>query len=302
MPTQPVDLLILGNVNVDLILGPLDDWPQEGTERLVRQMQWRVGGNAGNAALACAALGADFLTVSTVGNDLPGRWIQEQLPPGNTHWLPSTEPTSVSVAVTHSNGERTFITHLGHLESLSWEEVQPHPPPCRIVLLAGAFLTPTLRGEYLTILRHFQTLGSEVAVDFGWPDGGFTRDLQAEVREWLPFIHHLLLNELEAQYLSGQTNTEQALVDLAAHLHPQGTVVIKCGPQGVVVRHQGRTHLQGAPQVTVLDSVGAGDTWNAAYLHALLNGKELQDALAYAVKVASSAISSHPRVFRPLEP
>ena len=53
-----VDLLILGNVNVDLILGPLDEWPQEGTERLVNQMQWRVGGNAGNAALACAALAA----------------------------------------------------------------------------------------------------------------------------------------------------------------------------------------------------------------------------------------------------
>ncbi|WP_246580372.1 hypothetical protein [Deinococcus aestuarii] len=47
------ELVVLGNVNVDLILGPLGAWPSEGTERGV----WRVGGNAGNAAVALAALG-----------------------------------------------------------------------------------------------------------------------------------------------------------------------------------------------------------------------------------------------------
>ena len=296
-----IDLLILGNVNVDLILGPLDEWPQEGTERLVNQMQWRVGGNAGNAALACAALNTDFLTVSPVGDDLPGRWIKEQIPLDMTHWLPSEEPTSVSVAVTHPNGERTFITHLGHLNTLHWTDLKPHLPHCRAVLLAGAFLTPALRAEYPEVLRHFQAQGSQVAVDFGWPDGGFTPEVQGEVRGWLPLVHHLLINELEAQHLSGQASTTEALRTLAAQLHPQGTVVIKCGSAGVVAQYQGKQYAQSAPTVTVLDSVGAGDTWNAAYLHALLTGQEIENALAYAVNVASTAISTQPRVFPPLE-
>lgn len=75
------DLTLLGNVNVDLILGPLDGWPARGTEALVADLQWRVGGNAGNAAAACAALGTDCAVISTVGDDLAGAWLREQLPP-----------------------------------------------------------------------------------------------------------------------------------------------------------------------------------------------------------------------------
>lgn len=294
---KPVDLLILGNVNVDLILGPLAQWPAEGTETLVPDMAWRVGGNAGNAALACAGLGTNALTVSTVGDDLPGQWLRGQLPPEQTRWLPSPEPTSTTAAFTHPSGERTFITHLGHLRTLNWPQARPHLPPARVVLVAGAFLTPTLRAAYPAMLQHFRQLGTEVAVDFGWPDGGFTPELREEVRGWLPFVHHLLINELEAQHLAERPDSSAAAQSLAPLLPPDGTVVIKQGARGATAQRGGQIYTQPAPQVTLIDTVGAGDTWNAAYLHALLQGKSLPDALADAVRVASTAISTHPRRF-----
>ena len=297
--TGRADLVILGNINVDLILGPLDRWPQEGTERVVDQLTWRVGGNAGNAVVACAALGTHFAAVSTVGDDLAGQWLRAHTPAGQVHWIASSGPTSLTVAAAHPNGERTFLTHLGHLRELSWEAVRPWLPAGRVVLLAGAFLTPRLRQQYPTLLAHFAQQGTPVALDFGWPDEGFTGDVRAEVTAWLAQVHHLLINELEAQQLTGTASPDEALSQLTGRVHPQGTVVIKCGARGVIAGTRQGVIRQAAPEVDVIDSVGAGDTWNAAYLHHLLRGAALPEALCRATQVASRAISSQPREYGP---
>lgn len=291
----PRDLVILGNVNVDLILGPLDGWPARGTEALVEDLQWRVGGNAGNAAAACAALGTDHAVVSTAGNDLAGQWLREQLPAGPLTWLPHDGATSVTVAVGHSDGERTFITQLGHLAALTWADLRPHVPPSRFALLAGAFLTPALRRQYPELLAHFERGDTQVALDMGWPDGGYTPELRREVLGWLPRTHHLLINDLEARALTGQENLRLAAQCLVSHLHPEGALVIKCGADGAVLHQQGRVSTHAAPAVTVRDTVGAGDIWNAAYLDALCRGQAAGAAAAFAVQVASTAVSTHPR-------
>jgi ribokinase len=291
------DLIILGNVNVDLILGPLDNWPERGTEALVEEVQWRVGGNAGNAAAACLALGTDCAVVSTVGNDLAGTWLQQQLFAELVRWLPHAGPTSVTVAVNHSDGERTFLTQLGHLATLDWEELRPHVPVSRFALLAGAFLTPVLRRQYPEVLTYFRHSGTQVALDMGWPDGGYTAPLRQEVMGWLPQTHHLLINDLEARALTLETDLQRAAACLAAHLHPEGTVVIKCGADGVLLLHAGKVSTHAAPTVTVSDTVGAGDIWNAAYLHALSCGGEIETAAEFAVQVASVAVSTRPRQY-----
>ncbi len=291
----PRDVVLLGNVNVDLILGPLDRWPARGTEALVEELQWRVGGNAGNAAAACAALGTNHAVVSTAGNDLAGAWLQAQLPAGPVTWLPHAGPTSVTVAVSHSDGERTFVTQLGHLATLNWETLRPHVPVSRFALLAGAFLTPALRRQYPEMLTHFGRSGTQVALDMGWPDGGYIPALRQEVLDWLPRTHHLLINDLEAQALTGEADLQRAADCLACHLHPDGTLAIKCGGDGVLLRQQGQISMHAAPAVRVQDTVGAGDIWNAAYLDALGRGQDTGAAATFAVQVASTAVSTQPR-------
>lgn len=292
------DLVILGNVNVDLIMGPLAQWPAEGEEVLVPELRWRVGGNAGNAALACHALGTHALTLTSAGDDLAGTWLRTQLPDHAVHWLGSAAPTSVTAAFSHPGSDRSFVTYLGHLQHLSWADLAPHLPPARAALLAGAFLTPRLRQDYPALLARLNAQGTAAALDFGWPDRGFTPDIRAEILNWLPGVQHLLINELEAAHLTGLSTPQDAARHLATHLHPQGVVVVKCGPRGVVARQGGQEYAAPAPTVQVIDSVGAGDTWNAAYLHATLQGTRLEEALHAAVQVASRAISTEPRQFR----
>lgn len=292
-------LAIVGNVNVDLILGPLAAWPEEGTEVLVPELMWRAGGSAGHVAVACDELGTGALTVSTVGTDLAGQWLCQQFAPSTVVWIPTPHATSITTAFHHPSTERSFITCLGHLETLSWDDLRPHVPHARMTLLAGAFLTPALRSQYPAVLCELASRGTQVALDFGWPVEGFTPEIRSEVHGWLPDITYLLINEVEGLGLADLRDLDAAIRFLAGHIRPDGVVAVKLGASGVLACQHGRVFRQPAPEVRVIDSVGAGDSWNAAFLHAILSGAHLNEALSYAVRVASKAISTMPRSFGP---
>ena len=116
-------LLIVGSVNVDMIMGVLDDLPRRGTEIMMKQSETRVGGNAANTAFAFQALGGRFQVVANIGADMFGEWVGTAFPEDSKAWPRSALPTTLSVGLTHSDGERTFLTSPGHLASFCLADV-----------------------------------------------------------------------------------------------------------------------------------------------------------------------------------
>lgn len=60
-------LYVVGNINVDLIMGTLDHWPQRGTEVMMNHSELRPGGSAGNCALALEAMQVRHRAVANQG-------------------------------------------------------------------------------------------------------------------------------------------------------------------------------------------------------------------------------------------
>eukprot|EP01035_Chromulina_nebulosa_P051635 gene51635-70317_t len=162
----PRPLAVIGNVNVDLILGPAAPWPKAGTEIIVDHDELRVGGQAGNSALAWQALGAAYAIAANVGNDPFGRWLAEAFGEQGRALPVSREKTTLSVGITHPDGERTFFTTRGHLPRLSLGDVLAVLDGDRLsggyCLLTGAFLTDGLTWDYPALFdwadRHRITL------------------------------------------------------------------------------------------------------------------------------------------------
>ncbi len=104
-------LAVAGNVNVDLIMGTLPPWPTPGTEVFVDHDEMRAGGAAGNVALAWRALALHFQVAGNLGNDQFGRFLRTTFV-GIPRALASgvDARTTISVGLTHPDGERTFIT------------------------------------------------------------------------------------------------------------------------------------------------------------------------------------------------
>jgi ribokinase len=292
-------LTIIGDIGVDLVLGPLSGWPQVGTETVMERSELRAGGSAGNAALAVSYLGGTSRLLSVVGNDDLGSWLSEQLRGLGASLEVCDAATTLTVGLVHSWGERTFFTTRGHLEKMSYpllrSRLTPAPHPNSIALLSGVFLTPTLREEYPRLIRDLNALGYQVALDTNWPPQDWDSELRAEVTGWMGGCEHVLLNELELASLVGSSDLTVAIDRLASMLKPGATLVVKTGSRGAIGMQAGRRFGCAAPAAKIFDTIGAGDSFNAGYLLARLNGCDLSAALAAGCNTASTIIARFPR-------
>ena len=295
---SPPRLIVAGNASVDLLLGPVAPWPRPGTETLVEQIEWRVGGALGNTALALSGMGVPARLVWDVGDDAMGAWLRAALAAAGDAPRTVRAPTSVTVALTHPDGERTFVSHLGHLAVSAPDAlaaVIDEGRPGDLLLVGGLFLLPRWRPEVPTLLARARARGLRTALDPGWPDDGWTASVRAELRAALAHVDYFLPNQEEGRGLLDAPDLEPGAV-LAGLSHlVAGTSVLKLGPIGAAFSSGGRTVVVPAPALDVTDTVGAGDTFNAALLAALCSGIALPDAVAMGVEVASCVVATTPR-------
>jgi ribokinase len=141
---------VVGNLNADLILYPLSDYPAWGTEVVAESMDWRPGGVA-NALLSLSALGIETTALANIGRDSIGDEMVSILKKSgvDVSFIERSENirTAVCVGLGREDGERSFVTYLGHLELFdidlvmsqrdAWKEAQ-------YVLVSGYFLLPAL--------------------------------------------------------------------------------------------------------------------------------------------------------------
>jgi sugar/nucleoside kinase (ribokinase family) len=300
---SPATIHVIGNVNVDLIMGPLAPWPTPGTEIVLPQSELRVGGAAGNTGLALQAIGARYRMVCNIGDDIFGRWLSEAFGEAGRNWPTTAGGTTVSVGLTHPGDERTFLTSQGHLLAMTLADALRRLPGRAgdgdVALLCGGFLSPRLIDAYEALIAALAERGFAVALDTGWPPGGWSETTRRCVAGWLPACDHVLLNEIESCGLSGETEVEAAAHWIAGRAKPDASVIIKRGQLGASAWQNDESCQAAAPRVDVIDTVGAGDVFNAIYLHARLAGRGLAAAVAEGVAIASAAISTSPRRYGP---
>ncbi|HEY2889764.1 MAG TPA: carbohydrate kinase family protein [Dongiaceae bacterium] len=292
-------ILVIGNVNVDFILGPVTPWPRPGTETIFPQSELRIGGAAGNSALTLQALGARFRILCNMGDDIFGRWLIDSFKPDSRRWPIAPTPTTASACLAHPNGERTFLTSHGHLAVTSARDVVTLLPKRArkgdIALLCGGFLSPVLLDSYDELIAILAERGFAIALDTGWPSGGWTPAQRRHVRRWIGKCDHVLLNEIESDGLSGKRNVSGAGQWILQHTRAGAAVVIKRGPLGALAWQDGVHANIPAPRVKVVDTTGAGDVFNAGYLFARSKGLGLKASVAAGVRIASRVIATSPR-------
>ena len=296
MPT----IYVTGNVNVDLIMGHLAEWPRFGTEIVLPHSETRIGGAAGNTALALQELGAAHRLIASVGNDIFGKWLQSGFT--SADWVVAKTDTTVSVGIVNPSGERTFLTSQGHLSVYAVDDVLSLLPAQAaagdILWLEGCFLSPPMLADYERLIAGAKSRGFALGLDTGWPPDDWQPELRRRVLTWLRSLDHLVINEFEAVGLSAAKTQDQAVAILQEALPSQATLVVKRGPLGAS-GYRGATAIDvPAPKVEVIDTIGAGDVFDAGYLAALVRGAGLEAQLRAGIAAASTAISTSPRRYR----
>ncbi|MFD2207871.1 carbohydrate kinase family protein [Kiloniella antarctica] len=296
------EIVTVGTVNVDLIMGPQAPWPVPGTEVILPTSEMREGGGAGITAKALTSLGAQHRMIVNVGNDLFGEWLLKQYPGLDDDWIIDTVDTALTVGITHPDGERTFFSTPGHVAQFQPLELQNKLAGMDlknvVVLFVGTSLMPTIRPALKEIFQFVRSKGGRIALDTAWPTAGWTDNTRKEVLGWLPFVDIALLNEVETHGLLHPRNHEDGAnyQDALKSMPDDALFITKMGPRGARLDTLGKPPLIiPSNEIDVVDTIGAGDSFNAGFLTAFARGHDIQSCLEIAINTAAFAISSNPR-------
>ena len=278
--SEPVDLLVLGDANPDLVLtGDVD--PAFGqAERLVDEAHLTVGGSGAIVATGAARLGLRVGFCGVVGDDPFGRFLRDELDRRGVDvgglLLDAARPTGVTVVLARPT-DRAILTHAGTIADLRTDLIDPaRLERARHVHVSSYFLQQSLAPELPALFERVRAGGATTSVDPNWDpsgrwDGGL-RDLLGHIDVFLP-------NATEATRIAGIDELDDAVLALAERA---GVVVAKAGAGGALAAHAERLVRAAAPAIEALDTTGAGDAFDAGYLTSMLAGDPLERSLAIA--------------------
>jgi len=298
MATPP--LLVLGNVNLELILGTLSEWPEFESETIMSTSNLRAGGAAGNTSLALAGLSVDHRLIAAIGNDELGIWLKGEFQPSTSSWTVVPANTSISVSVLHEKG-RVFLTSQGHLSAATVDTMLDAIPPATsrssFALVTGVNLMPGITAGMSQLLTMLSTMGWTTALDYGRPPEGWNEDTISVYRNWARAADIIILLEDDLRTIMHDQDTESAQAALAATLANHQILVVLRGLTRIDAFNQGKQATATCEKFDAVDTVGFGDIFNAAFLNSLMAGEGVQVAIESGLTVAKIAVTTSPRLY-----
>jgi sugar/nucleoside kinase (ribokinase family) len=285
---RDVDVLVLGEINPDVIVRGADPQPQFGqVERLVDTIDLVVGSSSAIFACGAARLGLRIAFVGVVGDDAMGRFMLDAMRTCGVDVsacrVDETVPTGASVILV-GDADRAILTAAGTVPLLRDADVPAALlDRARHLHVGSMFLLDALRPRLAERFTAARRAGISTSLDCNWDprgtwDGGL-RQILGQTDIFLP-------NSAEAKRITGRDAVEDAALALAA-AGPR-VVAVKCGADGALSAEQDGTITRvPAIAVDVVDTTGAGDSFDAGFLAAWLAGRPIRDCLVVGVACGS---------------
>jgi sugar/nucleoside kinase (ribokinase family) len=275
------DVLVVGELNVDLILDGVGAAPEVGKEVLARSTTLALGSSSAIFASNLRCLGPEVAFLGKVGDDLFGAFVVERLRARgvDTRMILPAEGIATGVTVALNHGEdRAMITALGAMEHLSIEDVTGERlASARHLHLSSIFLQPGILPHAATLFQRAKATGMTTSFNPQWdPSEAWDLDLAAI----LPSVDVFLPNEAELLHLTRMRDVPSALAALRPFAR---TVAVKQGRGGATAEASGRVVARPAFLNTrVVDAIGAGDSFDAGFVARFLEGDTLEGCLGSA--------------------
>jgi len=268
------DITVAGEINLDLILYGLPEQMPVERELIASRFTLTLGSSSAILAHNLAALGVRVGFATRVGSDAFGKIAIQRLTAMDvevSHIPPaSSEQTGVTVLLQHGN-TRHIVTYLGVMETMSLKDIDiSFLSSSRHFHLSSLFLQKGLQRDLPNLCRELKQRGLTLSLDTNDdPDDVWGEPLG----EMLKLVDVLLPNEDEARRMTQTDDLNLAIDRLARQV---SVVAVKCGRRGSIVQKGSTRWVVPALQVETVDTIGAGDSFNAGFLKSYLVGLPLE--------------------------
>ena len=273
------DVTIAGELNLDLILYGLPEQLEPERELLADRMMLTLGSSSAIVAHNLSSLGSRVGFQSRIGDDPLGRISLERLQESGVdvskvRVVPGATTTGLTVILHHEQW-RNILTYAGTIAELTWDDLDlEYLADSRHFHFSSYYLQKSLRPRVAELFRYLKSKGLTISLDTNddpedrWEGG---------LHELLPHVDVFLPNEREACKAAGTENLDDAIGKLSAMVP---LLVVKLGRKGALARKGTERFTAEAKEIVPVDSVGAGDSFDAGFLHEYVRGSDLAKCLA----------------------
>ena len=276
------DLTIAGELNLDLILYGLPEQLPVERELLADRLSVTLGSSSAIFAHNLAVLGSRVGFISRVGDDPLGQIALDRLAASGadisrTRKVSGPTTTGLTVILPHTNSRR-ILTYPGTMFEMCFEDLDiDYLCDAKHFHLSSFFLHRALRPRLVELFKKVKAAGLTTSLDTNDdPEDRWGSDLL----DLLHYVDVFLPNAREAKRVSGVDDLKGAVARLADFT---SLVVIKLGAEGAVAR-RGSEEFE-SPALTIggdaVDPVGAGDSFDAGFMHQYVRGADISTCLAY---------------------
>lgn len=272
------DVTVAGELNLDLILYGLPGELPPERELLAQQMMLTLGASSAIVAHNLAALGSRVGFISRIGDDPLGQIALDRLIAGGVdvtklRRVPGPTKTGLTV-VLQREGWRTMLTYPGTIFGLTFEDLDlDYLSSSRHFHLSSFYLQQGLQPRVPGLFQKLKAAGLTISLD--------TNDDPSDrwggnLKEALRYVDVFLPNEREAMRAAETDDLESAITTLA-QIVP--IVAVKLGAEGALAQRGNERLTCPSVKVQPMDAVGAGDSFDAGFIHEYVRGADLQTCL-----------------------
>lgn len=259
-----------------------------GRETLVRDCAMTLGSSCAITGVGLVRLGHQASYLGCMGADPAGRLCLEWMSGlGLGVSMVKSDPglkTGITVSIA-SRSDRSLISFLGATTVLRAADIPDAVFPGFDHLHSSSyFLQAGMHPGFEDVYRRAKLCGLSTSLD---PACDPAAEWKSEIDRVLPYVDVFLPNEVELEGITGERDPVRGLRALA---NGRTLTVLKLGAQGAMALAGEEPVRVPAPTVEVVDPTGAGDCFNAGFLHAWLLRRPLKDALELGVACGSFSI------------
>ncbi len=270
------DVIVVGELNVDLILNELERFPEIGKEVLAQQMTLTLGSSSAIFASNISSLGTRVAFIGKIGKDKFGEVVLESLQKNQVDISMIKRDDKLGTGATivlNVEEDRANTTYPGAMDFLTINDISEEDlSKAKHLHFSSYFLQPGMQKDLGKLFRTAQDLGLTTSFDMQW-DPGEKWDL--DIEDILPYVNVFLPNDKELIYLSGKNDLNEAINYIKKYTD---ILAIKRGNQGSTVCSKDEImNLPAFLNTDVVDAIGAGDSFNAGFIYKFIMGNSIQE-------------------------
>jgi sugar/nucleoside kinase (ribokinase family) len=274
------DVIVVGELNVDLILDGADREMEIGKEIIAKKMTLTLGSSSAIFASNLSSLQKKVSFLGKIGDDNYASIVTESLKAKNVDIsniiLDKNDQTGITVVVNYDE-DRANITYPGTMNLLTIEDIKDDVlKQAKHMHLSSVFLQDGIKDSIIDIFKKAKSLGLTTSLDPQWdPSEEWNLDLE----KLLPYVDIFLPNITEIGFITKTSSVEDAINKVKAY---SNYVVIKDGSNGSFLWDKEKIiHQEIFNNPNVADCIGAGDSFNSGFISKFVEGADLKTCLEF---------------------